>query len=145
MKDKQTYYLVSGDGLYPINHACKEKLMSELSKQIKAVQTNVRKPICSPLQSYLSVESEYTPSSLSSIGTVYKLGVILETSIIIQEGPHHASKLNIALEETKRSIIQAVFGEFREDLHNIRNLAYNFDFDGVLDVVRKLESRMFGE
>jgi hypothetical protein len=119
--------------------------MSELSKQIKAVQTNVRKPIYSPMQSYLSVQSDHTSLDRGNIGSVYNLGVTLQTSVIITEGPHISDRLQTALEETKRGIIQAVFGEFREDLHNIRNLAYNFDSDGVLDAVRKLESRMFGE
>jgi hypothetical protein len=116
--------------------------MSDLIKLVKAEQTNVRKPFIGPLDTLLKVDSEFSPLG-GRVATQYKIGVTLECHVMIQEGPHMSQYAEKALVDTRRSIAQAVFGEFREDLNKIKHLAYNFDSDGVIDAIRTLENKMF--
>lgn len=116
--------------------------MSELIKQVKAYQTNTRKPFIGKMDDLLTVDSGFSPLA-GRVATQYRLKVELGCDVMIQEGPNMGERAERALVEVRHSIIQAVFGEFREDLCRIKHLAYNFDSDGVIDAVRALENKMF--
>lgn len=54
-------------------------------------------------------------------------------------------KLSESIHETKKMIIEAVFGEFREDLMLLRESILNRDQDAALRQLYELDKRMFEE
>jgi hypothetical protein len=114
--------------------------MSKLVKAIEDSYASDRVVIESPLFNELvSVKEEYTQEM--SLGTIYKIGVRLSSSVVIPD--HTPELLPLAVKRTKHQIIEAVFGEFREDFRLIEMALYRREFQKAADALAAFEAKMF--
>jgi len=76
---------------------------------------------------------------------MYKIGVTLGNTCAVSEsdyiGNEHA--LHEAILRTKRQVIEAIFGEFRQDFRIIERHLYNYEFEEAATAVRAMEDKMF--
>jgi hypothetical protein len=75
----------------------------------------------------------------------YKIGVTLGSQCWVDELEQLKSDnaLANAIERTKRQVIEAIFGEFREDFRSIERALYDSDIETVRVMFHALENRMF--
>jgi hypothetical protein len=123
--------------------------MSELARLIKAEKTNRRVPQFSTLLLDLaSVSSDFSTRGLpGDYYTEYNIGVKLGYRQLISDEAIQQHKGNI-LEEVERrgqqAIVEAVFGEFREPLYQLRIALYESGIrdSRVMELLDKLEHQL---
>lgn len=126
--------------------------MSQLVKAVMAHDTGDRKVLdqkFSPLFADVFERKEYTEQIHTidlQVGMKYRIGVTLGSQVIVSEFDTFQNKdaLALAVERTKRSIVEAVFGEFREDMMRLQNAIYDRDFQTSRTLLTNLEQKMFG-
>lgn len=119
--------------------------MSQLIKAIKAHDTGNRvilKDQFRPLfLDMVDIKSEtYTIPYEATV--VYKIGVTFGAQAMVSQT---GETLHQAIIRTKQQVIQAVFGEFREDIIMIERALYDRDFDAARENLWKLNEKMFGD
>jgi len=122
--------------------------MSQVVKAITATDTGNRKLLdsFSPLfQDVFSVK-ETIQELRHEVAKVYRIGVTIGAQCMVTENMHdaHAESLNEAINRTKRSVIEAIFGEFRSEIMRLEIAIYNRDFAKSKELLRVLENKMFG-
>lgn len=123
--------------------------MSQVVKAIIAEDTGDRKLLdsFSPLfQDVFSVREEiHEVRTMQDVAKVYRIGVTLGSQCIVSEYEQLTKEdvLAEAINRTKRSIIEAIFGEFRGDLMHLENAIYDRDFLKAKSLLRSLENKMF--
>ena len=82
---------------------------------------------------------------MQDVAKVYRIGVTLGSQCIVSEYEQLTKEdvLAEAINRTKRSIIEAIFGEFRGDLMHLENAIYDRDFLKAKNLLRVLENKMF--
>jgi hypothetical protein len=123
--------------------------MSQVVKAITAEDTGNRKLIdsFSPLfQDVFSVKETIQELRHEEVAKVYRIGVTLGAQCMVTESMRDANEdsLTEAINRTKRSVIEAIFGEFRGDIMHLETAIYNRDFAKAKELLRVLESKMFG-
>jgi hypothetical protein len=75
----------------------------------------------------------------------YKIGVTIGSSCWVSEMEKlkNDDALEMAIERTKRQVIEAIFGEFRVDFRNIERALYDSDIETARVMFHALEDRMF--
>jgi hypothetical protein len=122
--------------------------MSQVVKAITATDTGDRKLLdsFSPLfQDVFSVK-ETIQELRHEVAKVYRIGVTIGAQCMVTGNmhEHHADSLNEAINRTKRSVIEAIFGEFRSEIMRLEIAIYNRDFAKSKELLRVLENKMFG-
>ena len=123
--------------------------MSQVVKAVIAEDTGDRKLLdsFSPLfQDVFSVREEiHEVRTMQDVAKVYRIGVTLGSKCIVSEYEQLTKEdvLAEAINRTKRSIIEAIFGEFRGDLMHLENAIYDRDFLKAKSLLRSLENKMF--
>lgn len=125
--------------------------MSQLVKAITAVDTGQRKQITdsfSPLFNDVFSRKELLEDSYHNpafVAKLYKIGITLGAQAIVNEADtiNDVDALSLAIERTKRSVIEAVFGEFRQDFLQINNALYDRDFQKARSLLTVFEQKMF--
>lgn len=123
--------------------------MSQVVKAVIAEDTGDRKLLdsFSPLfQDVFSVREEiHDVRSMQEVAKVYRIGVTLGNQCVVSEYEQLTKEdvLAEAINRTKRSIIEAIFGEFRGDLMHLENAIYDRDFLKAKNLLRVLENKMF--
>lgn len=122
--------------------------MSQVVKAITATDTGRRKLLdsFSPLfQDVFNVKEEIYELRGDEIAKVYRIGVTLGNQCMVSEVEqlHYEDALTEAIKRTKRSVIEAIFGEFRQDMRHLENAIYDRDFAKARDALRQLEVKMF--
>ena len=109
--------------------------MSQLVRAVTAKETGDRKLVesFSPLfQDVFSIHE--TIQEVRDVNfyaaKVYKIGVTLGNTVTVSEVDAFSNKdaVTEAIERTKRSIVEAVFGEFREDFYRLESAIYDRNF-----------------
>jgi hypothetical protein len=123
--------------------------MSQVVKAITAEDTGNRKLIdsFSPLfQDVFSVKETIQELRHEEVAKVYRIGVTLGAQCMVTESMRDANEdsLTEAINRTKRSVIEAIFGEFRGDIMHLETAIYNRDFAKAKELLRVLEAKMFG-
>lgn len=125
--------------------------MSQVVRAIEAKDEGQRKIIRESFsqlfQDVFSVK-EYTQDvrGTEGIAKQYRIGVTLGSQVwvneldVLQEG---TDALQEAINRTKRHVIEAIFGEFRQDLMLIEHALYDRDFQKARDYLRILHQKMF--
>ena len=124
--------------------------MSELAKLIKAEKTARRVPQFSRLLLDLArVDSDFSTSGLpGEYYTEYNIGVKLGYRQLISDAVIQQHKGNILKEVEQRgqqAIIEAVFGEFRQPIYQLRIALYESGMrydDRVTELLDKLEHQL---
>lgn len=123
--------------------------MSQVVKAVIAEDTGDRKLLdsFSPLfQDVFSVREEiHEMRTMQDVAKVYRIGVTLGSQCMVSEYEQLTKEdvLAEAINRTKRSIIEAIFGEFRGDLMHLENAIYDRDFLKAKSLLRSLENKMF--
>lgn len=123
--------------------------MSQVVKAITATDTGDRKLLdsFSPLfQDVFSVKETIQELHHDEIAKIYRIGVTLGAQCMVTENMRDANvdSLTEAINRTKRSVVEAIFGEFRGDIMHLETAIYNRDFAKAKELLRMLESKMFG-
>jgi flagellar biosynthesis chaperone FliJ len=126
--------------------------MSQVVKAITAHDTGNRKIIrdeFSPLfQDVFSVKSQIQDLKLTEgVAKEYRIGVTIGSQVSVSELEIAQGKIDVlqeAIDRTKRHVIEAIFGEFRQDLMMIERALYDRDFQKSRDYLSILEQKMFG-
>lgn len=125
--------------------------MSQLVKAIIAVDTGERKHIpkgLSPLfVDVFSGKSEWSTTYDEDIAKVYKIGVTLGCSATVSESTlirEGSTPLEEAVNRCKKQIIEAVFGEFRQDFRRIEKAIYDHNAGEAGRLLYEMEGKMYG-
>ena len=81
----------------------------------------------------------------AGIEVQYRIGVTLGSECWVDEisiiSKHDA--LEMAIDRTKRQVIEAIFGEFRVDIRNIERALYDSNIEEARVMLHDLEKKMF--
>lgn len=129
--------------------------MSQLVKAVMATDTGQRKtfqddsfsPLFRDVFNQKEIISEVRDANFY-ISKVYKIGVTLGNEVVVSEldvvSRRNDDALQEAIDRTKRGIIEAVFGEFREDFYRIESAIYDRDFQKARSLLTKFQQKMYG-
>jgi hypothetical protein len=118
--------------------------MSNLVKLINARRGSEHKAILSPINSICSIDDGYVDVEY---GVQYSIGVKFGSSVFVDEGANYRDAFTLvnAVGQVKRSVVEAVFGEFRQDFRDIEQLIYSHNFSAVAKRLRQFEQKMFDD
>lgn len=124
--------------------------MSQLVKAVMAHDTGNREVLeekFSPLfvdvfEKKEDIQERYDQMEVAKM---YRIGVTLCSQVTVADYDMLKDKnaLALAVERTKRSIVEAVFGEFRQDIMQLHNAIYDRDFQKSRTILTNLEYKMF--
>ena len=114
-----------------------------MSKLLEALEVRKTGKEFSIFDKYVTITEEYKPFSTYEFnrGTEYRIMATFGARAVIHEDD--PTKLEYAVDHTKRSIIEAVFGEFRQDIRLISSYIYDRDTEKALAALRDLDRKMF--
>ena len=126
--------------------------MSQIIRAVTAVDTGQRKVIdnkkFSPLfqdvfQMQERIEDVHSADYITA--KLYKIGITLGHQAMVtdnnlKDGP---DELECAIERAKKSIVEAIFGEFREDFLRLSNALYDRDYQKAQALLIAFERKMF--
>jgi alcohol dehydrogenase YqhD (iron-dependent ADH family) len=126
--------------------------MSQVVRAIEAHDTGERKLIkesfSTLFQDVFNIKSHIQDvRGTEGIAKQYRIGVTIGSQVhvsdldLLQEG---GDTLEEAIHRTKRQVIEAIYGEFRQDLMLTERALYDRDFQKARDHLRILEQKMFG-
>ena len=119
--------------------------MSQLAKAVQYVDTGERVIInkgFSPL--FTSIAEVKSHSSQDFVvGYKYRIGVKLEATATIPEIDLINGKTVVAVQRVKRQIVEAVFGEFRQDIEMIHLALNDYDVETARIRLIELQEKMY--
>ncbi len=127
--------------------------MSQLVNAITYCDTKERKIVnkqrYSPLfEELVDVKASFTNTSNHNtlVAAVYDIAVKIGAKCLIDDSPDRNSEVDIiaeAVTRTKRQIIEAVFGEFRQDFRRIEKAIYDFNYSEAQKALYDFEQKMY--
>lgn len=127
--------------------------MSQIVNAIMATDTGERKLIkegkFSPLFQDVFERKEHLSEGFDSNGFIakmYKIGVTLGNQVTVSEiNALHLGDyvLEEAIVRTKLAVIEAIFGEFREDFYRIEGALYDRDFQKARTLLTSFQRKMY--
>ncbi len=125
--------------------------MSQVVRAIEVHGTGNRKIVqgkFSPLfLDVFSVKSQVQEKEVNAeVMTQYRIGVTISSEVWVSELDKNKDPdaLSEASNRAKRHMIEAIFGEFRQDFMILERALYDRDFQEARDYLRILEQKMFG-
>jgi len=126
--------------------------MSQVVRAIEAHDTGDRKLIkesfSTLFQDVFNIKSQIKDlNGTEDVAKQYRISVTIGSQVhvsdldLLQEG---GDALEEAIHRTKRQVIEAIYGEFRQDLMMVERALYDRDFQKARDYLRILEQKMFG-
>lgn len=123
--------------------------MSQIVNAIEAVDTGerklFRKTLYTPLfEEVVDIKSTFK-HDLSDILSVYKINVTLGNTCAINSSlsVHGDNLITEAITRTKRQVIEAIFGEFRQDFRRLEKAIYDQDYNLAGKLLYEFEDKMF--
>jgi len=120
--------------------------MSQLVKSVMAKDTGQRKIIDDFRPIYrdiVSINEAITRSDIH-IAQVYDIRAIIGSRVMVMYDEDQGA-LKEAINRTKQQIIEAVFGEFREDFMRLEMALYDRDFQKSRIILDEFRNKMFSE
>ena len=121
--------------------------MSQLVNAIIATDTGNSKYIhdsFSPLFQDLFNKKESVDVNVTNMAKIYNIGVTLGNQVSVMEFPDsQIDSLEMAIQRTKRSVVEAIFGEFRENFYQLERAIYDHDFLKARLVLTEFQRKMF--
>ena len=120
--------------------------MSQLVKAVQYVDTKDRVIInqgFSPLFTDLVEVKSYSHQDCL-IGHKYRIGVKIEATATIPEYKILGDHIDTAVDRVKRQIVEAVFGEFRQDFERVHMALNNYDVETARLMLIELQEKMYG-
>lgn len=126
--------------------------MSKLAKAIN-VQTNKLsgfehigsvKHDWKPLYTHIKQDMGVVPTNFG-IAKKYAIRTTFGAEVVIDEFVHGEKGIYEAVKNTRRAVVEEIFGEFRPRLNELRMALYDKDPHKALDILAQLELQMFYE
>lgn len=119
--------------------------MSQLVKAVQYVDTKdrviINQGFSRLFQDLIEVKS-YSKSDV--VGHKYRIGVKIEATATIPESDILIDQVDKTIDRVKRQIVEAVFGEFRQDFERIHMTLNNYDVETARLIVIELQEKMYG-
>jgi len=127
-----------------------ERKMSKLLEAMQALDTGDRKYI-TPRKSKLfenvvNIKSTIFEDKQSiNVAKVYRITATFGNQVMVTDTEllSNPNALEHAINHTKRSVAEAVFGEFRPIIMQIYNALYDYDVEQARKLMTDLENQMF--
>lgn len=118
--------------------------MSELAKAITANVTTYRQAVSPLLGEMFRADVEHSRPQLGT-GMVYSIKATFGANVLItdQELASNDKSVSLAVERTKRQVVEAVFGEFRPHYRMIEKAIYERDMEKASKLLHEMEKQMF--
>jgi hypothetical protein len=119
--------------------------MSKLSDAVKHNNKKSYKPQTEFFNSVVKV-NEVIETITPTQAILYKIEARIGREILIQDNlasKNEQDMLEEAVKKVKRQVIEAVFGEFREDIYLVYQSLWEWNCREAEDRLRKLEQKMF--
>lgn len=121
--------------------------MSQLVKALQAVDSGDRLLLRSKKSSLFDDTVSIKAESFNDpmVGLRYRVGCKIEASCVVSpaSGLSYGDKGEEATYRVKRQIVEAIFGEFRNDIIRIHAALNDYDVDSARDLLAALERNMF--
>ena len=124
--------------------------MSQIVNAITYFDTGERKCInqrtSKLFQDVFDAKSQWKESGhSSSVAKIYKIGVQLGCNVAVEDHPNKdmGEELQLAVERTKKQVIEAIFGEFRTNIRELEKALYDYDYETARVLLHRLEDQMF--
>ena len=121
--------------------------MSNVVKAIAATDTGERriKPVKSRLFQDVFSMKEISQDLPVDAMIRYRIGITIGSDCFVSDLDklQNDSALHEAIQRTKQQVIEAIFGEFRQDFRIIERHLYNYEFEEAATAVRAMEQKMF--
>lgn len=121
--------------------------MSNLVRAVKALATDKRFANTSQLfDQVVDIKSESTQPIIPAYRQVweYKITATFGSKVkVFIEESNPPVAINAAISNTKQSIIQAVFGEFRDDFRLVQKALWERDIEKAVTLLNAFEKKMF--
>lgn len=117
--------------------------MSKLAKELRVDRVNSKRVMAPPslLSDMLKVDE--TVGYVSPAYREYNLAIRLQCRAMLPEDD--AKAMEYAIKNAKLSMIEAVFGEFREDFYRIRNALYEQEYHKAQELLHTMQQKMYEE
>lgn len=117
--------------------------MSEFAKNLSAYRTNKHYSV-SPLDGYMSTKERYDKFE-PLCAVEYVISTQLSNKIVVMEDAIAAQPkiLELTVQKAKRDLVEALFGEFRENFRELRKHGYKTGDHQLLQKLEKFEMEMF--
>lgn len=120
--------------------------MSQLVKAVQYVDTKDRVIInqgFSPLFKDIVEIKSYSHQDCL-IGHKYRIGVKIEATATIPESDILGDRVSETVNRVKQQIVEAVFGEFRQDFERVHMALNNYDVETARLMLIELREKMYG-
>ena len=118
--------------------------MSKLAKAVEAYQSGDKR--AAPNYTSFSHDSAKMPNSDMFVQTKYRLEAKFGATVWIDDNVKGSmDRVQWALEDVRKSIVEEVFGEFRGILNDMRVANHQSDSDRMRTLISELEYKMFVE
>ena len=123
--------------------------MSQIVNAIASFDTGDRKYIPQKtsrlFQGVFDAKSEWETVHTPCIAKVYRIQVKLGNTVMVEDHPNknHEEELALAVERTKKQIVEAIFGEFRTNFRELEQALYDYDYETARVLLAKFEDQMF--
>lgn len=123
--------------------------MSQLVNAIQAFDTGERKILRAKksrlFEDLVKLESQIYEDRSYDVGKIYRIGVKFGSQVMVSEHEilRNEHALTDAINNTKRSVVEAVFGEFRPTIRQIYDALYDYDVEKARKILSDLENQMF--
>lgn len=124
--------------------------MSQLVNAIQSFDTGERKILrrkrSKLFEDIVKLESQiHEDKSDMLVAKIYKVGLKIGNQVMVSDHEllRNEHALTDAINNTKRSVVEAVFGEFRPAIREIHNALYEYDVEKARFLLVKLEEQMF--
>lgn len=112
--------------------------MSKLREHIRIWKTGRRQ--AGYESSLFSIKEEYNSYRKPTLEE-YRVEVAVGDSFVAT--PENKESLQYAKEETENAIIEFVFGEFRQDINEVRSALLKRDFERAMEGLSNLQNKMY--
>lgn len=116
--------------------------MSNFSKLLIQHRTDQRVAVLEPLRDCVEIKAGWEPYIAPSVN-VYTIGVTIQARARLSDADLKRESGRQAIRDTKRHIVEAVFGEFRLPISAIRQAMFMGDLDAAQRLLKELEFQMF--
>lgn len=120
--------------------------MSQIVKAIMATDTGKKKYIndFSPVFQDVFDKKEHIEISSNNMAKIYNINVTLGNQVIITDFENsQVDHIELAIQRTKRNVIEAIYGEFRQDFYQLEKAIYDKDFTKAKFLLSDFYDKMF--
>ena len=117
--------------------------MSKVVSMIKATDTRRRSLKRERLSKVMTIEENVATDFASQYNMLYRIEVKLGAQTAVPA--HDTDRLQYAIEDTKRNVIEYMFGEFRPYFRELSMALWEEDVPAAMEIMSRFEKQMFEE